>query len=179
LTSFLVTLAGVEPGRKQVLIVEDWAEIRRLRRSEGVSISEIARLMGCSRNTVKAALASDGPPQYERARSGSLVDAYEPRIRELLAAFPRMPATVIAERIGWPFSIRTLSGRVAELRPAYLPPDPASRTAYTAGEIAQCDFWFPDIELPVGFGQTRTARLLPVLTMVCGYSRFSLAAAAL
>jgi transposase len=175
LTSFPVTLARVEPGRKQVLIVEEWAEIRRLRRSEGVSISEIARLMGCARNTVKAALASDGPPQYVRVRSGSLVDAYEPRIRELLAAFPRMPATVIGERIGWPFSIRTLSGRVAELRPAYLPPDPVSRTAYTAGEIAQCDFWFPDIELPVGFGQRRTARLLPVLTMVCGYSRFALA----
>jgi transposase len=175
LTSFPVTLARVEPGRKQVLIVEDWAEIRRLRRSEGVAISEIARLMGCSRNTVKAALASDGPPRYVRVRSGSLVDAYEPRICELLAAFPRMPATVIAERSGWPFSIRTLSGRVAELRPAYLPPDPASRTAYTAGEIAQCDFWFPDIELPVGFGQTGTARLLPVLTMVCGYSCFALA----
>jgi transposase len=168
-----VTLAGVEPGRKQVLIVEDWAEIRRLRRSEGVSISEIARLIGCSRNTVKAALASNEPPRYVRARSGSLVDAYESRIRELLTAFPRMPATVIAERVGWPYSIRTLSGRVAELRPAYLPPDPASRTAYDAGEIAQCDFWFPDVELPVGFGQTRTARLLPVLTMVCGYSRFA------
>ena len=55
---FPLTLAGVEPGRKRVLIVEDWAEIRRLRRSEGVSISEIARVMGCSRNTVKAALAS-------------------------------------------------------------------------------------------------------------------------
>jgi predicted DNA-binding protein (UPF0251 family) len=81
LISFPVTLARVEPGRKQVLIVEDWAEIRRLRRSEGVSISEIARLMGCSRNTVKAALANDGPPQYVRVRSGSLVDAYEPRIR--------------------------------------------------------------------------------------------------
>ena len=74
-----------------MLIVEDWAEIRRLRKSEGVSISEIARLMGCSRNTVKVALASDEPPRYERARSGSLVDAYEPRIRELLTAFPRMP----------------------------------------------------------------------------------------
>jgi transcriptional regulator with XRE-family HTH domain len=58
-----------------VLIVEDWAEIRRLRRSEGVSISEIARLMGCSRNTVKAALASGVPPKYERLRSGSHVDA--------------------------------------------------------------------------------------------------------
>jgi len=94
------------------------------------------------------------------------------QIRELLKAFPRMPATVIAERIGWPFGIRTLSGRVAELRPGYLPPYPAGRTVYAAGEIAQCDFWFPDICLPVGFGQTRTAKLLPVLTMVCGYSRF-------
>jgi hypothetical protein len=34
-------------GRKQVLIVEDWAEIRRLHKSEGVSISEIARVIGC------------------------------------------------------------------------------------------------------------------------------------
>jgi len=40
-----------------------------------------------------------------------------PRIRELLTAFRRMPPTVIAERIGWPFSIRTSSDRVAELRP--------------------------------------------------------------
>ena len=83
-----------------------------------------------------------------------------------------MPATVIAERIGWDRSIRTLSGRVAELRPAYLPPDPASRTSYAAGEIAQCDFWFPPITLPVGFGQSRTAKRLPVLTMACGYSRW-------
>jgi len=45
--------------------------------------------------------------------------------------------------------------RVAELRPVYLPPDPASRTAYAAGETAQCDLCFPPIELAVGFGQTR------------------------
>ena len=40
------------------------------------------------------------------------------------------------------------------------------------GEIAQCDLWFPPIELPVGFGQTRTPTQLPVLTMVTGYSRW-------
>jgi transposase len=155
-----------------VLDVENWAEIRRLHRSEGLPIREIARVMGVSRNTVRAAVASDGPPKYERPRAGSVVDAAEPRIRELLAAYPSMPATVIAERIGWDHSIRVLSGRVAELRPAYLPPDPASRTSYAAGEIAQCDFWFPDISLPVGFGQVRTAKRLPVLTMVTGYSRW-------
>jgi transposase len=155
-----------------VLDVENWAEIRRLYRAEGLPIRGIARVMGVSRNTVRAALASDGPPRYERKRAGSIVDAVEPRIRELLKSYPDMPATVIAERIGWDRSIRVLSGRVAELRPAYLPPDPASRTAYAAGEIAQCDFWFPPVSLPVGSGQERTAKQLPVLTMVCGYSRW-------
>jgi transposase len=155
-----------------VLIVEDWAVIRRLRRAEQVSISEIARVLGISRNTVRAALASDAPPKYERKPAGSSVDAVEPGIRELLRAYPTMPATVIAERIGWTRSIRVLSGRVAELRPAYLPPDPASRTSYEVGEIAQCDLWFPPITLPVGFGQTRKPTQLPVLTMVTGYSRW-------
>jgi len=144
-----------------VLSVEDWAEIRRLHRSEGMPIKVIARVMGCSKNTVKAALRSDGPPHYERALRGSIVDDVEPAIRELLAAWPTMPATVVAERIGWSRSIRVLRDRVAELRPVYLPPDPASRTAYGAGEIAQCDFWFPAIEIPVGLGQVRTATQLP------------------
>ena len=54
----------------------------------------------------------------------------------------------------------------------YLPPDPASRTAYAAGEVAQCDLWFPEIVVPVGFGQTRTATRLPVLVMVTGYARW-------
>ncbi len=155
-----------------MLSVEDWAEIRRLRRSERLPIKAIARILGISRNTVRAALASDAPPKYVRKPAGSIVDTVEPQIRELLRAYPTMPATVIAERVGWTRSIRVLSGRVAELRPAYLPPDPASRTTYVAGEIAQCDLWFPPITLPVGFGQTRKPTQLPVLTMVCGYSRW-------
>src|SRR6516162_1552597 len=120
-------------------------------------IKVIARVMGVSRNTVRAAVASDRPPRYERPRKGSIVDAAEPRIRELLRAYPQMPATVIAERIGWERGLTVLKDRVRELRPAYLPPDPASRTSYAAGEIAQCDFWFPPIGLAVGFGQARAA----------------------
>jgi transposase len=100
-----------------------------------------------------------------------VVDDVEPRIRELLKGCPTMPATVIAERVGWTRGMTVFTARVRELRPFYLPPDPSSRTAYVAGEIAQNDFGFPDIELPVGFGQTRTAKQLPVLTMVTGYSR--------
>ncbi|HEV8566701.1 MAG TPA: IS21 family transposase [Actinoplanes sp.] len=154
-----------------MLSVDDWAEIRRLHRAERLSVRAIARVRGVSRNTVRNALKAEGPPTYRRRPGGSVVDAVEPRIRELLQTYPRMPATVIAERIGWQRSIRVLSGRVAELRPLYLPPDPSDRTTYLAGEIAQHDFWFPPIEVPVGFGQTRSAKQLPVLTMITGYAR--------
>ena len=155
-----------------MLGVEDWAEIRRLHRAEGMPIKAVARVMGCSKNTVKGALAAEGPPRYERTPRASIVDGVEPRIRELLRAWPTMPATVIAERVGWTRSLTVLKDRVRELRPVYLPPDPASRTLYAAGEVAQCDLWFPDITLPVGFGQTRTATRLPVLVMVTGYARW-------
>jgi len=152
--------------------VEDWAEIRRLYRAEGVPIKTIARTLGVSRNTVRTAIASDGPPRYERKPSGSAVDAFEDAIREQLAAVPTMPATVIAERVGWTRGITVFKERVAELRPAYLPVDPAGRTTYVAGDVAQCDLWFPPVSIPVRFGQVRTPTQLPVLTMVTGYSRW-------
>ena len=56
-----------------MLNVEDSAEIRRSR-SEQLPIFEIARVLGIARNTVKAALASDSPPKYQRAPTGSVVD---------------------------------------------------------------------------------------------------------
>ncbi|WP_145982859.1 IS21 family transposase [Pseudonocardia sp. EC080625-04] len=149
--------------------VEDWAEIRRLHRAEGVSISEIARRLQISRNTVRSALSSDRAPKYQRPPRGSLVDAVEPRVRALLVDFPRMPATVIAERIEWPHSLTILKDRIRKIRPEYVGVDPADRTVYEPGEITQCDLWFPDVAIPVGAGQTRT---LPVLVMAHGYSRF-------
>ena len=75
-----------------MLSVEDWAEIRRLHRAEGLAIKVIARTLGVSRNTVRAAIASEGPPRYVRRPAGSIVDAAEPRIRELLRVYPAMPA---------------------------------------------------------------------------------------
>ncbi|WP_313902891.1 helix-turn-helix domain-containing protein [Gordonia rubripertincta] len=38
---------------RRVISVEQWAEIRRLHRSEGVPIKEIARRLGVARNTVR------------------------------------------------------------------------------------------------------------------------------
>jgi transposase len=99
-----------------------------------LSIKEIARQVGVARNTVRTALGSEGPPSYRREKSGSIVDEVEPEIRRLLMATPRMPTTVIAERIGWTRSLTVLKDRVRELRPLYLPPDPAGRTRRAGGE---------------------------------------------
>ena len=81
-----------------MLSVEDWAEIRRLHRAEELPIKMIARTLGVSRNTVRAALAADGPPRYVRVPAGSAVDAFEPRIREQL---PPDPASRSAFRRVW------------------------------------------------------------------------------
>ncbi len=165
-------------------MTEDWAEIRRLHKSEQMSIKAIVRKTGLARNTVRAALASDSPPKYERSAVGSMLDAYEPRIRALLAEFPSMPATVIAERIGWTNSSSVLRAKVAQLRPLYAPSDPADRTTYVAGEIVQCDLWFPGKVIPVdvhagsktaAWVGGRPAVDLPVLTMVAAFSGFIMA----
>jgi transposase len=157
---------------RRVLSVEDWAEIRRLHRSEQVPIKAIARRLGISKNTVRRALVASEPPKYVRRPAGSVVDAVEPQIRELLAVTPGMPATVIAERIGWTRGLTVLKDRLRVLRPQFLPVDPVSRTTYQPGELAQCDLWFPPADVPVGAG--RVARP-PVLVMVSGYSRWLMA----
>jgi transposase len=154
---------------REVLKVEDWAEIRRLRRAEGLAIQAIARRLGISRNTVKKALASSEPPRYRRQPAGSIVDVVEPQIRALLQEFPDMPSTVIGERVGWTRGKTVLFDRIRQLRPLYRLPDPAQRTDYLPGELAQCDLWFPPVNVPLGFGQAGSP---PVLVMVAGYSRW-------
>jgi transposase len=161
----------------RVITVEDWAEIRRLYLAERMSIKAIAKKLGLARNTVRNAVRSVQPPRYVRAGSGSIVDGVEPRIRDLLREFPQMPATVIAERIGWDRSLTVLKERVRLLRPVYAPADPASRTVYDPGEVGQCDLWFPPAQIPLGHGQVGFGRTAPpVLVLTAGYSRFLAAA---
>ena len=50
--------------------VEDWAEIRRLHRAEGMPIKAIARQLGVGRNTVRRALAAEATPKYQRPVKG-------------------------------------------------------------------------------------------------------------
>lgn len=68
-----------------------------------------------------------------------MVEPVEPRIRELLRACPTMPATVAAERIRLPYSIRTLSTQVIQLRMAYLACGLAAWSSSTRAAI----WWLP------------------------------------
>jgi len=108
------------------------------------------------------------PPKYVRAPRGSIVDVVEPEIRRLLKDVPDMPATVITERIGWERGMTVLRDRIGELRPLFVPVDPAQRTWCRPGELAQWDLWQPDVAIPVEFG--RSVKLWTVAG-VSGFSR--------
>ncbi|MGV7354695.1 IS21 family transposase, partial [Mycobacterium kansasii] len=105
--------------------MEDWAEIRRLHRSEKLSQAAIARRLSLSRNTVAKALNAEAPPRYERRRSVTSAWAQiELAVRVLLGQFPTMPATVLAERVGWTGGHSWFAENVARIRPEYAPADP-------------------------------------------------------
>jgi hypothetical protein len=152
-----------------VISVEDWALIRRLV-ADGVPQRQVARQLGIGRSTVARAVASADPPRYERKPVTTSFDAFEPRVRGLLAEFPQMPATVIAERVGWDGSPSWFRENVARLRPQYRRPDPADRLTWHPGDAAQCDLWFPPARVPLEDG---TAALLPVLVITAAHSRFT------
>ena len=81
-----------------------------------------------------------------------------------------MPATVVAERVGWTGSIRWFRDNVQRLRPEQRVSDPADRLIWAAGDAAQCDLWFPPKKIPLEDG---TRVLLPVLVMTAAHSRFT------
>lgn len=151
-----------------MITVNEWAEIRHLHGSEGMSIRGIAAHLGVARDTVARALATDGPPTYSRPPVPSAFDSFEVRVRQLLDQFPSMPATVIAERVGWDGSPSWFRKKVAALRPEYAPKDPADRLSYSAGDQAQCDLWFPATPIMTPAGPA----VFPVLVIVASYSRF-------
>ncbi|MFK5636151.1 IS21 family transposase [Ornithinimicrobium sp. LYQ103] len=153
-----------------MITMEDWALIRRLA-AEGVPKAKIARRLGICRTTVIKAIASGDPPRYERAPAATSFTPFEPRVRQLLADTPDMPATVLAERVGWTGSIRWFRDNVNRLRADHRPIDPADRLTWAAGDVAQWDLWFPPRKILLEDG---SRSLLPVLVMTSAFSRFML-----
>jgi transposase len=154
-----------------VLDVEGWAELRREHFVRGVSIKELARRTGLSRNTVRAALRASAPPRYQRAAAPSKLDPFKDEIHRLLKADPRMPGQRIRELIallGYAGGKTIVDDYLREVRPLFDPPRTFQRTVYRPGEICQFDVWEPEGEIPVGHGQTRRGW---VVVACLGYSR--------
>jgi hypothetical protein len=112
---------------RMVITVQDWTEIRYLHGSEGMSVRAISARLGLSRDTVSRAVKSSSPPRYARVSGPSAFDPFEGHVRQLLAEFPAMSATVLAERAGWQGSASWFRKKVGALRVEYAPKEPADR----------------------------------------------------
>jgi len=154
-----------------MLVVEQWAELRRLHFIDGVSVRELARRTGLHRRTIRRAIESAAPPKYARPPAPSKLDPFKPEVHRLLKDEPRLPAVRIRELLqplGYAGGETILKEHVREVRPFFLPARTYQRTVYLPGELAQCDLWEPRGPIPVGFGQTRRAY---VVTCTLGYSK--------
>jgi transposase len=154
-----------------VLDVRRWAEIRRMKEVDGLSIHEIGRRTGHDRNTVRRALRREGPPRYERAPRPSKLDPFRDEILRLLREDPGLPGKRVRELIealGYEGGKTILDDYLREVRPLYERRRTYQRTLYRPGELLQFDLFEPRIEIPVGHGQTRRGY---VVTAELGYSR--------
>ena len=138
--------------------VHDWAEVHRLHHVEGLSKAAVAAKLSMSRTTVHRLLGLSEPPRYERAGGGSQVELFAEAIAAMLDEDPRVPATVIAQRLrplGFAGSLTILKDHLRRVRPTFVAARAYQRTSYQPGELAQTDWWQPGICVPVGRGQSR------------------------
>jgi transposase len=104
------------------LVVEQWAELRRLHFIDGVSVRELSRRTGLHRKTVRRAIASAEPPKYSRPRTPSKLDPFKPEVHRLLKDEPRLPAVRIRELLqplGYAGGETILKEHVREVRPFF------------------------------------------------------------
>jgi hypothetical protein len=131
--------------------VERWAELRREHFVRGVSIRELVRRAGLSRNTVRAALRGSEAPSYSRTAKGSKLDPFKAEIGRLLGEVPALPGVRVGELLeplGWDGGKTILDDYLREIRPLFLAARTTQRTIYRPGEICQFDVWQPRAEVP-------------------------------
>jgi transposase len=148
---------------------EEWMDIRALQRL-GLSIKEIARRVGRSRNSVRKMLRREGPPESARRERRCKLDAYCAYVRERFERYGLSAARLHQEirAKGYVGSASTVRRFVATLRREQNGPVGATvRFETPPGRQAQVDWAF------CGRHADSAGRLIPVylLVMVLGYSR--------
>jgi transposase len=140
----------------------------------GASVRAIARSLGVSRRTVDKALAEveqargAGPIPQPKAARGSLLDAHEPAIIDLLARYPDITVERIHEelrQLGYTGGYTILSERVRRLRPQPVV-TPVRRFETAPAEQAQMDYSTYDIDFT-----DEGRRRVYAFGYVLGYSR--------
>ena len=139
--------------------VEQWAEVRRMHRIDGLSIREISRRTGLHRRTIRRALATAVPPRYsDRPAVESKLDPFREWICAQLQADPLIQSLRLREmavELGYVGGKTIFDDFVREIRPRFERLRTFQRTIYRPGELVQCDLWEPRSLIPVGHGQER------------------------
>jgi transposase len=150
--------------------VEQWAEIRRLSKVEGLSQREIARRLHCCTKTVQKALTLDRPPSATmQSARGSILAPYKAKIDALITKYPRLSAIRVLEEIrkgseGYSGQITVVRDYLRQIRPArgrvY------QEVHYDPGQAMQVD-WGHCGSIRIG----NTSRSVSVFVAVLCYSR--------
>jgi len=119
----------------------EWAQVRALA-ADGISQREIAERLGINRRTVVRLAASEEPPRYRRAPTGSRLDPLEPVLQRLLREWPAIRAPrlteILRDEYGYAGSVRLVQEHLQRLRPRAV--RPAQRTGYRPGQVLQLDW---------------------------------------
>lgn len=147
---------------------ETWAQIKRLREVEHLSVSEIARRVGCDRKTVRQALEAENVPvRKSPVCRASKLDPYKDHIALRLKEYPILAGILLFEeikRLGYSGKETILWEYLRQVRPkskeAFL------RIETLPGEVAQAD-WANCGTVQIG----NAWRKLSCFVMVLSYSR--------
>jgi transposase len=147
---------------------EVWAEIKRLKQVEGLSVAEIARRVCMDRKTVRRAIQAERMLVSKRTRrSPSKLEPFRSYIQERLKEYPNLAGTVIFEEIkrqGYTGKIRILTKYIAGLRQKAR--EVFLKIETQPGEQAQVD-WANCGSVVIG----HTLRRLSCFIMVLSFSR--------
>ncbi len=168
----MATLAPRNDRGAQVVTLGEIVLIHDLKR-QGLSVSAIARKLGLDRKTVRRHLARGmEPPVYgSRASRPRQLTAYEPYLRERIAAWPELSGKRLLREIrelGYAGCYSLLTDFLREARPPR--PKPFERRFETApGRQGQVDF----AQFKTAFtDEPGVERVLWLFTMILGHSRW-------
>jgi transposase len=149
-----------------LLRLEEWVDVVSMHKA-GLSISRIARELGISRNTVKATLRRDGPPDYRRKPTPSKLDPHKDYLLERLREFPELSARRLFDEI----RARGYVGQISILKDftrGHRIPRKTTVVRFETppGEQAQCDY------LELGLHEVRgVPTKVYAFTMLLSFSR--------